>query len=42
MPKVINFVIKEEQSKKGNVYKAMYAVLDNGQEVFICFVNLKK
>lgn len=41
MPKVVNFVIKELQSKKGNTYKGLYAVLDNGKEVFVCFVNSK-
>lgn len=40
--KVVNFVIKEQQSKKGNAYTALYAVLNDGQEIFVCFVNLKK
>ena len=40
--KVVNFVIKEQQSKKGNSYTGLYAVLDNGHEIFVCFVNLKK
>ena len=42
MPKIVNFVIKEQQSKKGNVYKAMYAVTEDGHEIFVCYVNLKK
>lgn len=40
--KVVNFVIKTGTSKKGNEYTGLYAVLDNGQEIFITFVNLKK
>lgn len=37
--KVVNFKILEKTSKKGNVFKALYAILENGQEIFVCFVN---
>lgn len=37
--KVVNLQIIEKTSKKGNTYKGLFAILENGQEVFICFVK---
>lgn len=37
--KVINLEVKEKTSKKGNKYKGIFAILDDGSEVFICFVK---
>lgn len=37
--KVKDIVVLEKTSKKGNTYKGLFAVLDNGQEVFIAFVR---
>lgn len=37
--KVIDLKVLEKTSKKGNKYKAIYAILENGSEVFICFVK---
>lgn len=36
--KVNGLIVEERTSKKGNNYKAIYAVLDNGSKVFIAFV----
>lgn len=37
--KVINLEIKNKVSKKGNEYTALYAILENGKEIFITFVK---
>lgn len=37
--KVIDLKVLEKTSKKGNNYKAIYAILEDGSEVFICFVK---
>lgn len=37
--KVKNIVVLEKTSKKGNIYKALYAILENDQEIFITFVK---
>lgn len=36
---VIKLEVLEKTSKKGNNYKALYAILEDGQEIFICFVK---
>lgn len=36
---VVNVVILERVSKKGNRYKAMYAQDENGKVYFICYVK---
>lgn len=36
---VIKLEVVEKTSKKGNNYKGLYAILENGQEIFICFVK---
>lgn len=36
---VIKLEVIEKISKKGNNYKGLYAILENGQEIFICFVK---
>ena len=37
--KVIKLEVIEKTSKKGNNYKGLYAITENGQEIFICFVK---
>lgn len=37
--KVTDLKVLEKTSKKGNIYKALYAILENGQEIFIAFVR---
>lgn len=37
--KVINLEVKEKISKAGNKYKALFAILENGKEIFITFVK---
>lgn len=37
--KVIDFQVLEKTSKKDNTYKALYAILEDGQEIFIAFVR---
>lgn len=37
--KVKDIVVLEKTSKKGNTYNALFAILDNGKEVFIAFVR---
>lgn len=37
--KVKNLVVLEKTSKKGNTYKALYAILEDNQEIFIAFVR---
>lgn len=37
--KVTDLKVLEKTSKKGNTYKALYAILENGQEIFIAFVR---
>lgn len=37
--KVKNLIVLEKTSKKGNTYKGLFAILENEQEVFICFVK---
>ena len=36
---VFKLEVLEKTSKKGNKYKGLYAILENGQEIFICFVK---
>lgn len=37
--KVINLEIKKKVSKKGYEYTALFAILENGKEIFISFVR---
>lgn len=37
--KVIDLKVLEKVSKKGNNYKALFAILEDNTEIFICFVN---
>ena len=37
--KVIDLKVLEKVSKKGNSFKALYAILENNTEIFICFVK---
>lgn len=37
--KVVDIIVKEKESKKGNKYKAIYAVLEDGKEIFLAFVR---
>lgn len=37
--KVVDLVVKEKTSKKGKNYKAIFAVLEDGKEIFIAFVR---
>lgn len=37
--KVKDIVVLEKTSKKGNTYKGLFAILDNGKEIFIAFVR---
>lgn len=37
--KVINLEIKTKVSKKGKDYTALFAILENGKEIFITFVK---
>lgn len=37
--KVISLEVLEKTSKRGNIYKGLFAILENGQEIFICFVK---
>ena len=39
--KVIDLVVKEKTSKNGNVYTGLFAILENGNEFLVCFVNSK-
>lgn len=37
--KVIDLKVLEKISKKGNKYKAIFAILDDNTEIFICYVK---
>lgn len=37
--KVVDIKVLEKTSKQGNNYKALYAILEDGQEIFITFVR---
>lgn len=37
--KVIDLRVLEKTSKKGNKYKAIFAILEDSTEVFICYVK---
>lgn len=37
--KVIDLKVLEKVSKKGNSFKALYAILENNTQIFICFVK---
>ena len=37
--KIINLEIKTKVSKKGNEYTALFAILENGKEIFITFIK---
>lgn len=37
--KVIDLKVLEKVSKKGNLYKAIFAILEDNTEIFICFVK---
>ena len=37
--KVIDLKVLEKTSKKGNKYKAIFVILEDNSEVFICFVK---
>lgn len=37
--KVLDLKVLEKTSKRGNVYKGLFAILENGQEIFITFVK---
>lgn len=37
--KVIDLKVLEKTSKKGNKYKAIFAILEDNSEVFICYVK---
>lgn len=37
--KVIDLRVLEKVSKKGNTFKALYAILEDNTEIFICFVK---
>ena len=37
--KVKNLVVLEKTSKRGKSYKGLFAILENEQEIFICFVK---
>lgn len=37
--KVVDLVVKEKKSKKGNTYKGLFAVLEDGKEIFLAFVR---
>lgn len=37
--KVINLEVKTKVSKKGNEYTGLFAILENGKEIFITFVK---
>ena len=37
--KVIKLEVIEKTSKKGNNYKGLYAITEEGKEIFICFVK---
>lgn len=36
---VKNLRVLEKVSKKGNTYRALYAILEDNSEIFICFVK---
>lgn len=37
--KVTDLKVLEKTSKKGNKYKGLFAILEDGQEIFIAFVR---
>lgn len=37
--KVVDLVVKEKTSKKGKKYKAIFAILEDGKEIFVAFVR---
>lgn len=37
--KVIDLRVLEKTSKRGNKYKAIFAILEDNSEVFICYVK---
>lgn len=37
--KVIDLKVLEKTSKKGNKYKAIFAILEDNTEVFVCYVK---
>lgn len=37
--KVIDLRVLEKTSKKGNKYKAIFAILEDNSEIFICYVK---
>lgn len=37
--KVVDLKVLEKISKRGNKYKAVFAILEDGQEIFITFVR---
>lgn len=37
--KIIDLRVLEKTSKKGKKYKAIFAILEDNSEVFICFVK---
>ena len=40
--KVKDLVVKTQTSSKGKEYTALFAILENGEEVIVCFVNKNK
>lgn len=37
--KIVDFRILEKTSKKGNIYKGIFAILEDNTEIFVCFVK---
>lgn len=37
--KVKDIVVLDKTSKKGNKYQGLFAILENGKEIFIAFVR---
>ena len=37
--KIKDIVVLEKTSKKGNTYKALFAITDTNEEIFITFVK---
>ena len=37
--KIVDFKVLEKTSKKGKKYKGLYAICEDGKEIFVCFVH---
>lgn len=37
--KIVDFKVLDKVSKNGNKYTALFAITENGKEIFVCFVK---